>query len=143
MTFKFEKRAHPRSAYELEGRAEVINRRSAAPGPFPAHLVNVGGGGIAVTLDAELSTGDLLRFTLRPPTGASASTGTPPAPLSLDAQVVWIRRNGMRLIGSFTAGLMFRPAGQDGAARLVAIAEQELSAGVPADRALVGEEGMP
>jgi len=111
MTFKFEKRAHPRIAFDVEATVEVLNRRTLAARQASVRVVNVSGAGLALTLDAEVSMGDLVRLTTRP----SGEHGT----LVLDAQVVWIRRNAMRLLGAFSAGLQFRPAGQDGAARLV------------------------
>ena len=114
-TFKFEKRAGPRWTFELEGAANVTNRRVNDGGlGIKVLTVNVGAGGLMLTHDGEVNIGDLLRVTFRAPYGQE-----PPA---VAAQVVWQRRNGMRLLGAFTAGLSFRPASQEDAVRLAALA---------------------
>lgn len=119
--FKFEKRAHPRTLLQAEGAGSVINRRVLGDGPrsFRVLAVNVSRGGVQVTLDSEIASGDLLRLVFR---GAEA----------VHAQVNWVRRNAFRLLGSYTAGLAFRPPVQPGVETLVARAMAETA---PRERA--------
>ena len=135
--FKFEKRAAPRFTFELEGTAEVVNRRVAGPaGGWPVRTINVGGGGVMITLDGEANVGDLLRIQFRAGFGVE--------PVTVTAQVVWQRRNAMRLLGLFTAGLAFRPADQDGAVELAARARRTAERAEPAPGgAAVVQGGVP
>lgn len=107
--FKYEKRQSPRFTYETTAFAEVANRRIAATG-FKVLTANVGEGGLLVTTDHPLSIGDLLR---------TVFTATDEGPVELMAKVVWMRKNSVRLLGWYTAGLAFQPAGQPGSKSLV------------------------
>ena len=109
--FKYEKRAHPRFTYDTTAFAEVANRRIAgeAATGFRIRTANAGEGGVMVTTDQPLSIGDLVRIVF---------TAQHEEPIELMAKVVWTRKNSVRLIGWYTAGLAFTPAGQAGVKRL-------------------------
>jgi hypothetical protein len=82
--------------------------RHAAEGAG-ATVVNTGKGGLQVTTDAELKVGDVLRLSFE-----ESGIG------EIAAVVIWVRKNKTRILGDFTAGLVFRPVNQPGVTRLLA-----------------------
>ena len=109
--FKYEKRAKVRFSYDTTAFAEVANRRisgEAATG-FRIRTANAGEGGVMITTDQPLSVGDVLRVVF---------TAKDEEAIALMGRVIWMRKNSVRLVGWFTAGLEFHPAGQDGVVRL-------------------------
>lgn len=130
--FKYEKRAHPRFTYETRAFAEVANRRiggEAATG-FRIQTANVGEGGAMIVTDQPMSIGDLLR---------TVFTNHNEEPVELMAKVVWLRKNSVRLLGWYTAGVAFTPAGQPGTKTLVARA-MAAGAAMPSPVAVPREE---
>ncbi len=109
--FKYEKRASPRYTYEATAFAEVVNRRMSgeAGTGFRIQTANAGEGGIMITTDQAVSVGDVLRIVF---------TARHEEPIELLARVIWTRKNSVRLLGWYTAGLGFQPTGQDGVKRL-------------------------
>jgi len=116
-----DRRTEGREARLARASLACVNRRAAEgavaseAGVRPASpdagatVVNAGKGGLQVTTDAELRVGDILRLTFE-----EASIG------EIASVVVWVRKNKTRILGDFTAGLVFRPANQPGVTRLLA-----------------------
>lgn len=128
--FKYEKRAHVRFTYETHAFAEVANRRiggEAATG-FRIRTANISEGGAMIVTDQPMSVGDLLR---------TVFTNKDEEPIELMAKVVWLRKNSVRLLGWYTAGVNFSPVGQPGVKSLVTRA---MAAGVNAPVAVPREE---
>jgi len=106
-----DRRAFGREARLTRARIVPVSRAStpATPGACDAIVVNVGEGGLQVTTDSEIRTGAPMRVAFDDP-------GIP----EVLATVVWVRRNRTRVLGDYTAGLVFKLAGQPGVARLLA-----------------------
>lgn len=97
-----ERRTDARYALQLIGFAEILYRTLPGGDRFEVRCLNISRGGLMVTMDPEVRTGDVMRLDLVETAGLSG--------ISFECSIQWMRRNVSGALGRFYAGLAFRQA---------------------------------
>jgi len=100
-----ERRMDARYALHLIGFGEILYRTLPGGDRFEIRCLNISRGGLMVTMDPEVRTGDVLRLDLVETAGLSR--------ISFECSIQWMRRNVSATLGRFYAGLAFRQAPAD------------------------------
>jgi c-di-GMP-binding flagellar brake protein YcgR len=116
-----ERRTTVRHSLHIIGTAHVLYRRGIAQRPgdrepvdhktIRVETVNISGGGLMLTFDAEISSGDVLQMTFNHPETKKE--------LFLEGQIQWMHRNTTNLLGRYCAGVSFRNTPEDNIRSLV------------------------
>jgi len=100
-----ERRTDARYAIDLIGFGEMLYRNLPGGDRFEVRCLNISRGGLMVTMDPEVRTGDVLRLELVETAGLSR--------IAFECSIQWMRRNVSAALGRFYAGLAFRQAPAD------------------------------
>ncbi len=105
-----ERRTAVRYSLHLVGSARALYRRGIPqrpgdrepqnPAGIKIETVNVSTGGLMITFDAELSSGDVLQVFLPHPEAAKE--------LTAEGQIQWMHKNTTGLLGRYCGGISFR-----------------------------------
>lgn len=119
-----EHREHPRQPARLDAVIEFYPARMSAGGRwwenFAARTLDVGEGGVRVATTDRLAAGGRIRMILPP---RAEGEGT----IDVEGDIVWVREPVLPWLGTYRAGIAFRPALQTGIAPLLERAEPEHS----------------
>lgn len=97
-----ERRADARYALHLIGHGAILYRHLPGGDRFEVRCLNISRGGLMVTMDPEVRTGDVMRVDLIGPVDHAI--------ISFECSIQWMRRNASGSLGRFYAGLSFRQA---------------------------------
>lgn len=116
-----ERRSFPRYSLHLAGEAEALFRRPPThqegedeplpDGRYHIDVVNISQGGLQLIFGVAFDAHDVIRmYFTHPSTGARIVT---------EGELVWVRKNAMKVLGKYYAGLAFRDTHQEGIKSLV------------------------
>ena len=105
-----DRRAHPRYILSLEGTAEALYRRTLdvaygdpelkGKSRFKIDVVNISKGGLLLTFDTEISSGDSIQMFFIHPLRKEE--------IVLEGQVTWMRKNASGIGGRYCGGISFK-----------------------------------
>lgn len=110
-----EHRGAARRPARVDGTASYAPARTAGRWweYFEVRTVDVGAGGFRLISTVPVRTGARLKLVVPP-----AEESEPP--VTVEGEIVWVSEPLIPWLGTYHAGVVFRPAGQEGAERLLA-----------------------